>query len=46
MEEMSLKNRVLIREVYNKYNDLDKKEILICGWIRNLRSSKSISFIE
>ncbi len=46
MEELKLENKTFVKEVYENFKDLDKKEILVCGWIRNLRSSKSISFIE
>ena len=46
MEELKLENKTLVRSLYDNFKSLDNKEVLICGWIRNLRSSKAISFIE
>ncbi len=44
--KMSLKNRVSLREVFETYETLKDRNFLFCGWIRNIRNSKSITFIE
>ncbi len=46
MEEFKLENKISAKEIFESYKDIEGKEVLVCGWIRNLRSSKSISFIE
>ena len=46
MENCKLKNRISIKEIYTSYEDLDQKNVVVSGWIRNLRSSKAIAFIE
>jgi len=35
-----------IKEIYINCNEFENKEILVCGWVRNIRNSKTISFIE
>ncbi len=42
----NLKDRTKIKLVYDNYKELDKKEVVVCGWIKNLRTSKNIAFIE
>lgn len=34
------------RFLYENFKDYDNKEILICGWVRSIRSNKNIGFIE
>ena len=46
MSKCSFENKVSIKEIYGKYEELDNSKVNVCGWIRNLRSSKSIAFIE
>lgn len=46
MEKINLKDKMWIKELYKNYESLDKKEVILCGFIRNLRSSKSIAFIS
>ncbi|MEG2310492.1 MAG: asparagine--tRNA ligase [Clostridia bacterium] len=36
-------DRTLLKDLHDKLNE---QEIVVCGWIRNLRNSKSIAFIE
>ena len=38
--------RIKLSEVNNNFKDFDGKEVEVCGWIRNLRDSKKIAFIE
>lgn len=38
--------RKSIKEIYINCNEFENKEILVCGWVRNIRNSKTISFIE
>ena len=47
-ECMDIKNRISIKEIYETKNKerLGNREFLFCGWIRNIRNSKSITFIE
>ncbi len=40
------KERVKISFIHDNYNEMDGKEIEIAGWVRNLRNSKKIAFIE
>lgn len=48
MEEeiYSVKDRISIREIFSNYKNLDGRQFLFCGWVRNIRNSKTISFIE
>ena len=46
MSKIDLNKKIFVKELYEKYENLDSKEIILCGWIRNLRSSKSIAFIS
>ena len=34
------------RFLYENFKDYDNKEILICGWVRSIRSNNNIGFIE
>jgi asparaginyl-tRNA synthetase len=43
---MNLNDKKLNIELYNNINEYADKEVLVCGWIRNLRDSKTIAFIE
>lgn len=38
--------RIKLSEINNNFKDFDGKEVEVCGWIRNLRDSKKIAFIE
>ncbi len=40
------KNRVEIKKVYGTYLENDNQEVIVCGWVRNIRDSKVIGFIE
>ena len=33
------------RFLYENFKDYDNKEILICGWVRSIRSNNNIGFI-
>lgn len=39
-------NRTEIRELYRTYKELSDKEVLVCGWIRTIRDTKTFGFIE
>ena len=41
-----MKNRTEIKDVYKNLSEYDKKPVLVCGYIRTLRDSKSLGFIE
>lgn len=41
-----LNERIRLSDIYNNYNSYGEKEVVVAGWIRNLRDSKSIAFIE
>lgn len=43
---MNLNYRVSNSELYNNINSYDGEEVLVCGWIRNIRDSKNIAFVE
>jgi asparaginyl-tRNA synthetase len=43
---MNLNYKILNSELYKDINSYNGEEIIICGWIRNLRDSKTIAFIE
>ncbi len=43
---MNLKDRIKLSTISKNYNDYDQKEVIVSGWIRNLRDSKKIAFIE
>ena len=43
---MNLNYRVSNSELYNNTNSYDGEEVIVCGWIRNIRDSKNIAFIE
>lgn len=46
MEKIDIKNKIWIKDLYSKYESLDGKDVTVCGWIRNSRSSKTIAFIS
>ena len=43
---VNMKEKTKIEKIYKSYNELDGKEVTVCGWIRNIRNSKVIGFIE
>ncbi|MEG1705320.1 MAG: asparagine--tRNA ligase [Clostridia bacterium] len=43
---MNFKEKILNKNLYDNINEYSEKEVMICGWIRNLRDSKSVAFIE
>ena len=46
MSSLNLNDRIKISKIYLDYSNMDNKEIIVCGWVRNLRSSKNIAFVE
>ncbi len=46
IKKFGVKNRISIKEVFANYGDFSNRDFLFCGWVRNIRNSKSISFIE
>lgn len=46
LKDVNVKNRISLREVFTTYESLKEREYLFYGWIRNMRSSKNITFIE
>lgn len=38
--------RIEIKDLNKKYQELDGKEITICGWARTIRDSKNIAFVS
>ena len=43
---IDIKEKTKIADLYKKYMEFDGKQIILCGWIRNIRNSKVIGFIE
>lgn len=43
---INLKEKLDVKEVYKTFESLDKKSVVVAGWIRNLRSSKNIAFLS
>ncbi len=43
---INIKNKIKVEKIYKDYNSFDGKEVIVCGWIRNIRNSKVIGFIE
>jgi asparaginyl-tRNA synthetase len=43
---MNLNYKILNSEIYKDINAYNGEEVIVCGWIRNLRDSKTIAFIE
>ncbi|MDO4283074.1 MAG: asparagine--tRNA ligase [Clostridia bacterium] len=41
-----MKDRIRIDKIYKNLEEFDSKEVILCGWIRNIRNSKVIGFIE
>lgn len=46
MGKIEIKLRKTINEIYHTYPDIDGQEVIVCGFIRNLRNSKTIAFME
>ena len=42
----NLKERIKLSKINNNYNNMDGQNVLVAGWVRNLRDSKNIAFIE
>lgn len=42
----NLNNRVKLSDISRNYKEYDGKEVIVSGWVRNLRDSKKIAFIE
>ena len=38
--------RIEIKKLNETHKDLEGKEVLVCGWIRSIRDTKSFGFIE
>ena len=38
--------KTTIRELFKNINDYDKKEVILAGWVRTMRDSKTFGFIE
>lgn len=38
--------RIEIRELNTSFQQLDGKEVFVCGWVRTIRDSKTFGFIE
>ena len=38
--------KVDVRELYKKYSELDQKEVVLYGWVRNNRAQKEFGFIN
>lgn len=43
---ININNKIKVEKIYKDYNSFDGKEVIVCGWIRNIRNSKVIGFIE
>lgn len=43
---INMKDKIKIEKIYKNINEFDSKEVTLCGWIRNIRNSKVIGFIE
>ena len=43
---INFSNRIKFSEIYKKYANMNEKEVKVCGWIRNLRDSNKIAFVE
>lgn len=43
---INIKDRIRIDKIYKNLEEFDSKEVILCGWIRNIRNSKVIGFIE
>lgn len=43
---IDIKNKIKVEKIYKDYSSFDGKEVIVCGWIRNIRNSKVIGFIE
>ena len=38
--------KVEIAELYRKYTDFENAEIMICGWVKTVRDSKTLGFMQ
>ena len=38
--------RTEIKELVSKTSDYQDKQVTVCGWVKTIRTSKSIGFIE
>ena len=43
---INLKERVKLSNINKNYNNMNGENVIVAGWIRNLRDSKKIAFIE
>ena len=43
---INLKERVKLSNINKNYNNMNGENVIVAGWIRNLRDSKIIAFIE
>ena len=43
---IKFEEREKLSDINNNYKNLDGKNVLVSGWVRNLRDSKKIAFIE
>lgn len=39
-------DRIEIRKLYTSFHDLKDQEVLVCGWVRTIRDTKTFGFIE
>ena len=39
-------DRLEIKELYSSAADYAEKTVTVCGWVKTIRSSKSLGFIE
>ena len=37
---------ILVKDIQEKYEQLDGKEIQVCGWVRSVRANGSIGFLD
>ena len=38
--------RLMLKEIFNDYQNYGEKEVIVCGWIRTVRDNKNLGFIE
>ena len=43
---INLKDREKLSDINNGYNNMDGQNVTVAGWVRNLRDSKNIAFVE
>ena len=39
-------NRIEISKIYKKFKELAGKELTVCGWVRTIRDSKTLGFMD